>query len=104
MRSIDLHVDVTEAAGLGEPAHIALTVTVPDAVPDRSRRLLRQTGRRLRARLLHRGPPWAGPRARQAAWHAARGWIFVSVDHLGVGDSSLHDPERLTFAPVVGGQ
>ena len=32
MRTIDLQVDVTEAAGLGEPAHIALTVTAPDAV------------------------------------------------------------------------
>ena len=30
LRSIDLRVDVTEAAGLGEPAHVALTVTVPD--------------------------------------------------------------------------
>ena len=30
LRSIDLQIDVTEAAGLGEPAHVALTVTVPD--------------------------------------------------------------------------
>ena len=43
-----------------------------------------------------------GPAAgAQADWHAQRGWIFVSVDHLGVGDSSLHDPERLSYTPVV---
>ena len=43
----------------------------------------------------------ARARGAQAAWHAERGWIFVSVDHLGVGDSSLHDSERLTYTPVV---
>ncbi len=32
MRSVDLEVDVTEAAGLDEPAALALTVTVPDEV------------------------------------------------------------------------
>jgi alpha-beta hydrolase superfamily lysophospholipase len=38
----------------------------------------------------------------QAEWHAARGWIFISVDHLGVGDSSTHhDPLSLTYTPVV---
>ena len=29
VRSIDLNIDVTDAAGLGEPAHVALTVTAP---------------------------------------------------------------------------
>ena len=29
------------------------------------------------------------------------GWVFVSLDHLGVGDSSQHDPERLSYTPVV---
>ncbi len=29
---LQLQVDVTEAAGLGEPAHVTLTVTVPDAL------------------------------------------------------------------------
>jgi len=43
-----------------------------------------------------------GPaRGAQADWHVARGWIFVAVDHLGVGDSSLHAAEKLTFTPVI---
>lgn len=33
----------------------------------------------------------------QAAFHAERGWLFVAVDHLGVGASSLPVPEALTF-------
>ncbi len=37
----------------------------------------------------------------QADWHAARGWIFVSVDHLGVGESSQHGPDALGFGPVA---
>ena len=37
----------------------------------------------------------------EATWHAERGWIFVALDHLGVGDSSQHDPERLSYTPVV---
>ena len=44
--------------------------------------------------------PGAGKGA-QADWHAKRGWIFVSVDHLGVGGSSLHGPEALGFGPVA---
>src|SRR6185436_5762384 len=36
----------------------------------------------------------------QAEWHAERGWIFVSVDHLGVGASSLHAPEKLDYATL----
>ena len=102
MRSIDLRVDVTEAAGLGEPAHVALTVTAPDELPTRPHRLLRQAGSRLLPGLLHRGLPGPGSGAgAQAAWHAERGWILVAVDHLGVGDSSQHDAERLAYTPVA---
>jgi hypothetical protein len=37
----------------------------------------------------------------QATWHADRGWIFVSIDFLGGGLSSSHDPDRLTYGPVT---
>jgi len=102
MRSIDLHVDVTEAAALGEPAHIALTVTAPDAVTTDPVVCFAKPGAGYgRGYFTEDLPgPGAGTGA-QAAWHAERGWIFVSVDHLGVGDSSLHDPARLSFAPVI---
>jgi len=44
-----------------------------------------------------------GPRSgsgSQAEWHAQRGWIFVSIDHLGVGDSSIHEGNKLTATVV----
>jgi alpha-beta hydrolase superfamily lysophospholipase len=44
--------------------------------------------------------PGAGNGA-QAEWHAAKGWVFVAVDHLGVGGSSLHEPDALGFGPVA---
>jgi alpha-beta hydrolase superfamily lysophospholipase len=37
----------------------------------------------------------------QAAWHAERGWMFVSVDHLGVGESSLHEAAKLDYTVVA---
>ena len=104
---IELRVDVTEATGLGQPAHCAVTVFVPDSVPKRS-----DDGS---------GPvvafawPGAGygrgyyafdmPESSyggQAGYHADRdGWIFVACDHLGAGDSSIPDPERVTFDVVT---
>ena len=78
------------------------TVTVPDEVGPDPVVCFAKPGAGYARRLLHRGSARdrAGAGA-QADWHAARGWIFVSVDHLGVGDSSQHDPERLSFSPVV---
>ena len=93
---LQLQVDVTEAAGLGEPAHVALTVTVPDALGTDPIVCFAKPGAGYSRRYFTEDLP--GPAAgAQAAWHAERGWIFVSVDHLGVGDSSQHDSERLTL-------
>jgi pimeloyl-ACP methyl ester carboxylesterase len=39
----------------------------------------------------------------QAAFHTSRGWIFVALDHLGVGDSSQPSPETLTYASLARG-
>ena len=113
VRSIDLEVDVTDAAGLGEPAALALTVTFPDqrasdeAARDHRRDETRwsvvcfaKPGAGYSRRYFTDDLPGPG-RGAQADWHARRGWIVVSVDHLGVGDSSQHDPMRLSYGPVV---
>jgi hypothetical protein len=102
VNSLDIEIDVTDAAGLGEPAHIALSVHLPDPAG------------------LHEAPvvcfskPGGGysrgyytcdlpgpATGAQAAWHAARGWIFVSMDHIGVGGSSLHAADKLTYTVVA---
>ena len=102
MRSIDLQVDVTEAAALGEPAHVALTVTVPEELGPEPVVCFAKPGGGYARGYYTVDLPGPGPgHGAQADWHAARGWVFVSVDHLGVGDSSLHDPESLSYTPVV---
>ncbi len=100
MRSIDLEIDVTGAAGLDEYAALALTVTVPDDVAAGAVVCFAKPGAGYSRRYFTEDLPGPG-RGAQADWHARRGWIFVSVDHLGVGDSSQHDPRRLSFAPVA---
>jgi hypothetical protein len=102
MRALDLTIDVTEAVGLGEAAHVALTVHLPDAAQLPAEPVVcfaKPGGGYSRGYYTIDLPgPAAGA---QAAWHAERGWIFVSVDHLGVGDSSLHAPERLDYTAVA---
>jgi pimeloyl-ACP methyl ester carboxylesterase len=97
MARIDLKIDVTEAAALGEPAHIAMTVILPDPadMPDRPIVCFAKPGGGYSKGYYTVDLP--GPaRGAQADWHVARGWIFVAVDHLGVGESSLHgDGKRL---------
>src|SRR5579871_5665062 len=107
VRSIDLEVDVTEAAGLGEPAHVALTVTAPDGASIGTWDgppvvCFAKPGAGYSRGYYTTDLPGPGPgNGAQADWHAERGWIFVSVDHLGVGDSSLHGPDALGFGTVV---
>ncbi len=99
---LDLEIDVTEAAGLGEPAHIALTVHLPDpgALAQSPVVCFAKPGGGYSRGYFTCDLP--GPaKGAQAAWHAARGWIFVSVDHLGVGGSSLHDGPRLDYTTLA---
>jgi hypothetical protein len=102
VRSADLTVDVTEAAGLGEPAHLALSVTLPDEVPADPVVCFAKPGAGYSRGYFTEDLPGPGHGiGSQAAWHATRGWIVVSVDHLGVGESSQHDLEALSLSPVV---
>ena len=102
MRSVDLQVDVTDVVGLSEPAHVALTVTAPDALESDPIVCFAKPGAGYSRGYFTIDLPGPGHGiGSQADWHAARGWVVVAVDHLGVGDSSQHDPEALTFSRVV---
>lgn len=105
MEQLELTVDVTDAAGLGDPATVAATVHLPspDALGDTPLVCFAKPGGGFSHGYFTNGLP--GPAAgSQAAWHAARGWVFVSVDHLGVGASSTHDTEAAAIeVPVLVG-
>lgn len=102
MQQFDRHIDVTEAAGLGQRAHIAVTITLPDhgiLGPCPVVCFAKPGGGYSRGYYTHVLPgPGDGAQAR---WHAERGWIFISVDHLGVGDSSLHPGATLDFVTLA---
>src|ERR1051326_8805542 len=101
MQVTDLKIDVTEAAGLGKPAWIAATVHLPDPEQLATNPIIcfAKPGGGYSRRYFTIDLPGPGKGA-QAEWHTGRGWIFVSIDHLSVGDSSLHDAARMTY-PVV---
>lgn len=103
MNTVDLMIDVTEAAGLGEQATIALTVTLPapDSLGADPVVCFAKPGGGYSRGYYTLDLPGPGSGA-QADWHAERGWVFVSVDHLGVGSSSVdHDPTRLDYTTLA---
>jgi hypothetical protein len=100
MQTLDLCIDVTGAADLAEPARVALTVHLPDQLPERPIVCFAKPGGGYSRGYYTQALP--GPaKGSQAEWHAARGWIFVSVDHLGVGGSSLHAPDKLDYTTLA---
>jgi pimeloyl-ACP methyl ester carboxylesterase len=112
-RSVELTADVTEAAGLGEPCHTAVTVVLPEppepGVPEPP-----EADRLDAAPVTCFAFPGGGYCRRyytfdmpgasgggQAGWHASRGWVVVAVDHVGTGDSSVPRPDRLTYEDIA---
>jgi alpha-beta hydrolase superfamily lysophospholipase len=88
---VDLRVDVTDRVRLGEPAWIAMTVHLPEVQVLGAEPIVcfAKPGGGYSKEYYTLDLP--GPvRGAQAEWHARRGWVFVSVDHLGTGASSTH--------------
>lgn len=104
MQVLDLKIDVTSAVGLDEPAHVAVTITLHDPQKMSTPAIVcfaKPGGGYSRGYFTVDLP---GPvRGAQADWHAKRGWIFVSVDHLGVGGSSIHDAAKLDYTTTAAG-
>jgi alpha-beta hydrolase superfamily lysophospholipase len=109
---VELTVDVTEAAGLGEPCQTAVTVVLPEppeadpSEPPGADRLdaapvtcFAFPGGGYCRRYFTFDMPGSSIAGHggQAGWHAARGWIFVAIDHLGTGDSTLVNTDRLAY-------
>lgn len=103
IRTLDLSIDVTRAAGLTKPAHVAVTIVLPD--PERLDGtpivVFAKPGGGYGRGYFTQPLPGPGGGTAQADWHAARGWIFVAVDSLGIGGGSVHDPARLGYAAVT---
>lgn len=102
VRLVELDLEVTAAAGLGEPARIRATAALPRPadLPAHPIVVFALPGAGFsRGYYSFDMPGSAG--GGQAGWHARRGWIVVALDPLGVGESSLPDPMRLLFRPLA---
>lgn len=98
----DLTIDVTTAAGLDQPAQIAATVYLPESESLRARPIVcfGFPGGGYSRHYWSMDFPEVGAGG-QAGWHCDRGWIFVAIDSLQVGDSTHFEPDLLTFETVV---
>ncbi|KIW29386.1 uncharacterized protein PV07_05204 [Cladophialophora immunda] len=99
-----LKLDVTKAAGLNEKAHVAATVHLPPPeklVPVPIVCFAKPGGGYNRSYFTTDLPGPAAGIGSEAEWHAERGWIFVSLDHLGVGESSWHDAGKLDYVVMA---
>jgi pimeloyl-ACP methyl ester carboxylesterase len=95
----DLRIDVSDAVDLPGPLATAATVYLPPPdVPLASPLVVAfgfPGGGYSRGYWDIQEPGHEG--YSEAAYHCARGWVFVACDHLGVGDSTTPDLEALTF-------
>jgi pimeloyl-ACP methyl ester carboxylesterase len=100
---IDLTIDVTEAAGLGEPLHTRVTVVLPDpgALTDPPVVCFGFPGGGYGRGYFTFDMPGATGGG-EAGFHTARGWVFVACDHLCVGESDApSDPTAVSFEHVA---
>lgn len=101
-KRIELRIDVTGVVGFDGPAHVAATVVLPEPESLPAQPVVcfaKPGGGYSRFYYTYELPgPASGA---QADFHVARGWIFVALDNLGSGESSIHEYEALNFANVT---
>lgn len=99
MRRVDVEVDVTASVGTGEPLSIAASVFVPEPAAPRSGIVFVAYPGGGYNRDYYDLRPSGQPGHSQAAHHTGNGHVFVSVDHLAVGASSVPE-QALDFSAV----
>lgn len=107
MREQEITVDVGDAVGLGGPASITASIWLPEPalLPECPVVCFaRPSSGYTRAYYTHDLPGAGTGAGSQAAFHAARGWIFVAIDALGCDGSPQGDAidrEALDFATLA---
>jgi pimeloyl-ACP methyl ester carboxylesterase len=100
VKSTDMMLDVSAASGLGEQIQIAATLHLPDDMPQ---------GRVHLIFALHGGgysriywhPPFADDSYSFAHWFAAQGKAVLTIDMLGMGQSSRPEPESRLSPAII---
>jgi hypothetical protein len=102
--TLDLRIDVSGPAGLGQPASTAATVRLPEPTNAETPTVVCFAfpgGGYCRRYYTFDMPDSTG--GGQAGFHVDRGWIFVAVDHLGFGDSTVPDGDVLDYETIARG-
>jgi pimeloyl-ACP methyl ester carboxylesterase len=100
MQSTDMIIDVTAAAALGEPVHIAATLHLPDDMADGPLDLIFA---------LHGGgytrgywhPAFADKSYSFALFFCGNGKAVLAIDMLGMGESSRPEPESRLNRSII---
>jgi pimeloyl-ACP methyl ester carboxylesterase len=100
MKSTDMMLDVTSAAGLGEPTHIAATLHLPDDVPSDLLHLIFTIHGGGYSRIYWH-PPFADDSYSFARWFTAKGKAVLAIDMLGMGESSAPEPESRLSSAII---
>jgi pimeloyl-ACP methyl ester carboxylesterase len=102
VRFLEIDVDVTAAAQLGEKVSSRVTIALPNTTVllDPPIVCFALPGATYSRKYFTFDMPEAH-HGGEAGWHALRGWIFVAIDHLGVGESSLPNPAKLVYNNVA---
>ena len=102
MQRIERRIDVSEAAALGGKAELAVTIFLPEpeAMPARPVAIFACPGGGYsRAYFYLSFPNHEG--YNEAEHHVARGFIYVAIDHIGVGESTIPDLGRISFQTLA---
>jgi pimeloyl-ACP methyl ester carboxylesterase len=103
VKSIELTIDVTDAAALGKPMQTAVTVFLPDgALAQPPVVCFAFPGGGYCRRYFSFDMP-DGSGGGEAGFHCERGWIFVACDHLGFGDSTVPEGNALDYENIARG-
>jgi pimeloyl-ACP methyl ester carboxylesterase len=100
MKSKDMMLDVTSAAGLGETIQIAATLHLPDDMPSERLHLIFAIHGGGYSRMYWH-PPFADESYSFARWFAAKGKAVLTIDMLGMGESSKPEPESRLSSAII---
>lgn len=103
-QAMEMKIDVTQAAALGTPAEVAASVYLPEGpLADPPVVCFAFPGGGYCRRYFAFDMPDSLGGGGQAGFHTERGWIFVAVDHLGFGDSTVPEGNVLNYETVARG-
>jgi len=95
---ININVDITDKVSIPGALHLACSVYLPDPanLPDCPTVIFAVPGGGYTRHYYDLQLP-GHEHYSEAQYHRQRGTVFISCDHLGVGESSVPDPTRITF-------